>query len=46
MTGVQQTVYERILAVANAVKDGKYGTNDDVDVPEVMVDLEEALDDL
>ena len=45
MKGLQLTVWERLMKVANKVRDGAYGTGDAIDVNEVSNDLEDNLAD-
>lgn len=45
MSGLQETVYERLMEIAAKVRDGAYGTGDAIDMDEVHVDLEDDLAD-
>jgi hypothetical protein len=46
MDGKQQQAFECVVMVANWIRDGKYGTGDDVDseyLQEDVVDMTESL---
>lgn len=45
MEGLQQTVYERLMEIATAVRDGAYGKGDDINMEAVHEDLENDLAD-
>ena len=46
MDGMQKTAYERLVEMAGKVKDGAYGTDDDLAVDTLYDDLDELLDDM